>query len=66
MEIEFFTPGNLNQLWEFVRMLLKMVSPGILISFAITCAGIVLTIVVKMFSKSAKTSEEDDIEIRHY
>lgn len=62
----FYTDERLAQLWDFVRQLLQMTSPGVMIWFAIVAVGLLLTIVVNAWRKSSSDRDEDDIEIRHY
>jgi hypothetical protein len=65
MQINFFNAENLSLFWEYVRMLLAGVSPGILITFAVVAVGWLLRIIVQSFRKSGE-DDDDDIEIKHY
>lgn len=67
MKITFWNNQTINEFWEYVRILLEGISPGILISVAIVAVGLVLTIIVNAWKRSSKDLEkDDDIEIRHY
>lgn len=68
MEITFFTPERMNQLWGFVEMLLKTVQPMIMIVFAIVAVGLLLGIVINAWKRSSKDleHEDDDYEYREY
>lgn len=66
-EVDFFTSANMALLWGYVKMLVSMASPGMMISFAITCVGFLLIIVVKAFrSNDDDKNDDDEIEVRHY
>lgn len=66
-QIEFFTPARISEMWEMLEMLMRMVSPGVMISFAITAVGLVLVIIINAFKQAAaKKDDDDEIEVRHY
>ncbi|MCK6259391.1 hypothetical protein LCY76_22730 [Fictibacillus sp. KIGAM418] len=66
-QIDFYTSDNMAQFWDFTKGLLQTTAPGIMLWFAVTAVGIVLTIIVKAFRQSSKEDDEDDeIEVRHY
>ena len=66
MEINFFNAENMALFWEYVRMLLKGVAPGVLIVFATIAVGWLLKIIVQSFRQSGEDDDDDDIEIKHY
>ena len=55
--ITFFTDARMSQFWEYVKMLLLTISPGVMITVAIAAAGIFLTIVVKAWVSATKEVE---------
>lgn len=66
MEIDFWSADNMGEFWNYVKMILEGVSPGIMISVAVAAVGLLLGIVVKSWRKASKDEDDDDIEFRHY
>ncbi|UOQ47218.1 hypothetical protein MUN88_14195 [Gracilibacillus caseinilyticus] len=66
--ITFWTDQNMGEFWGNVKMLLQTIQPGIMLVFALSTAGLLIGLVVRLFHKSAKDGEdhEDDYEIRRY
>ncbi|WP_445486474.1 hypothetical protein [Niallia sp. 03133] len=66
-KINFFTEARMNEFWEYVKMLLSTASPMVLIMVAVSAAGLLITILVRIFRKAAADEEDnDDYEVRHY
>lgn len=66
MKIDFFTEARLNEMWLYIKMLLEMVSPGVMIAFAIASAGLLVSIVAKSFKQSAKEKDNHDYDYQEY
>lgn len=65
--IVFYTPERMAEFWGFVKTLLSMVSPGVMIAVAIIAVGMILTVVVRAWKEAAAPKEEgEEIEIRRY
>ncbi len=65
--INFWTNARMLEFWENVKMLLETIQPGIMLTFAIVVAGLLLGIVVRLFKKTEKQEDTDDeIEIHRY
>lgn len=65
MGIEFWDENSMLEFWGLVRMLLEGISPGVMITAAISAVGLLLVMVVKSWRKSSDDQDED-IEIRRY
>lgn len=66
-EHNFFTARRLGEFWDMVFGLVKLASPGVMISVAIACVGLLITIVVQAVRKGAKDEDEDrDFDIKYY
>lgn len=66
MKIDFFTEARLNEMWLYIKMLLEMVSPGVMIAFAIASSGLLVSIVAKSFKQSAKEKDNHDYDYQEY
>ena len=67
MTIQFYTTENMGLFWDYVKMLLTGIAPGIMLAFAVVCVGLLLGIIIKAWKQSAKEAEEEDeIEFRNY
>jgi len=67
----FFDTKNLNTLWDFVAVLLKYVSPGIMMLVAFTAVGMIIKMVIKMWRKGDgddddRRKNDDEYETRYY
>ena len=60
--MEFFTAERMNEFWDNNQKLLTIISPWIMIIFAIILVGIVLTMVIRFFVQANKKKNK----IRHY
>lgn len=68
----FFTSARLMEFWGWVKILLQMASPAVLIAVAIIAVGLLLAIVIRAFKKSSKEQyagsydviEEDDDDFK--
>lgn len=67
-QINFFTEARMTEFWGYVKMLLSAASPAVLMAVALIAVGMVLSIVITAWKKSAsdKEGEDDDYEIKHY
>lgn len=67
-EHTFFTRARLNEFWDMVTGLVKLASPGVLISVAITCVGMILVLAITAFKKGADAEEDKDrdYDIKYY
>ncbi|TRM08766.1 hypothetical protein FH966_14785 [Lentibacillus cibarius] len=65
MSIEFWTNENMGTFWEYVKMLLGGIAPGIMLTVAVAAAGLLIGIIVNAF-KQTSDNKDDDYEIRHY
>lgn len=65
MQIDFLNSVNLGLFWDYVKMLLEGVAPGIMITFAVICVGFLIGIVVKAWKQSAK-EEDPDYDYKEY
>jgi hypothetical protein len=66
MQIEFFTEARLNEMWGYIKMLLEMVAPGVMIFFAIATAGILISIIAKSFRQASKEKDDHDYDYQEY
>lgn len=67
MKITFFSAANMSEFWGYVGMLLKGISPGVMLVTGTAAVGFLLVIIIKAFRKSDEDEkEDDDIEVRHY
>lgn len=64
----FFTQARLKEFWDMVFGLVKLASPGVLISVAIACVGLILVLAVKAFKKGADSEDDHDrdYDIKYY
>lgn len=68
----FFTSARLMEFWGWVKILLQMASPAVLIAVAIIAVGLLLAIVIRAFKKASKEQyagsydviEEDDDDFK--
>lgn len=60
MQIKFFTEARLSEMWGYIKMLLEMVAPGVMIFFAIATAGILISIIAKSFKQASKEKDDHD------
>ena len=66
MKIDFFTDARLSEMWGYIKMLLEMVSPGVMIFFAIATAGILIGIIANAFRQASKKQDNQDYEYQEY
>lgn len=67
MQINFFNSSNMLIFWGYVEMLLKGISPGIMLVTGTVAVGFLVVIIIKAFKKTDDEEENDDeIEVRHY
>ncbi|MBG9585549.1 hypothetical protein [Cytobacillus firmus] len=66
MKIDFFNESNLALFWDYVRMLLEGVAPGVMISFAVVAVGFLLGIIIKAWKKAAKDDDDRDYDYKEY
>lgn len=66
MKIQFFTDARLGEMWGYIKMLLEMVSPGVMIFFAIASAGILINIVSKAFRQASKEQDNKYYDYQEY
>lgn len=67
-QIEFFNESNMLLFWGYLGMFLKVVSPALLISIALSAVGLLLLVIVRAVKKAYFDEPEDDedYDIRHY
>lgn len=66
-EHEFFTFSRYREFWDMVAGLVKLASPMVLISIAMTCVGLVLVLAIRAFRKGAGDDRDDrDYDIKYY
>ncbi|GEM02003.1 hypothetical protein SAMN05421839_12534 [Halolactibacillus halophilus] len=66
MKIEFFTDARLSEMWGYIKMLLEMVAPGVMIFFAIATAGLLISIIAKSFRQASKEKDGHDYDYQEY
>lgn len=66
MKLEFFTDARLDELWNYVKMLLEMISPGIMITFGMFAVGLLISIVAKSFHQASKQDDQQDYDYQEY
>lgn len=66
MKLEFFTDARLDELWNYVKMLLEMISPGIMITFGMFSVGLIISIVAKSFHQASKQDDQQDYDYQEY
>lgn len=66
MSIDFWSNDNMGTFWGFVRMLLELVQPGVMIFVATLGVGLLISIIVKAVRKADKDEEDEEIEVRRY
>ena len=68
MNLNFATEENMNQFWGFVKSLLGLAGPWVMIAVAIIAVGLLLTVVINAYKQASKDDkeEDDDYEIKHY
>lgn len=64
MKIDFWTDENFTTFWNFVKMLMETVAPGIMLVFSIVAVSLLIGVVFKAFRKA--DNEEDDFDYRRY
>lgn len=64
-QMKFFTDANLDIFWADVKNLLFAAGPGVMISVAVICIGMLITIIVSLFRK-AEEKENDDYDTKYY
>ena len=67
-EHTFFTQARMKEFWEMVAGLLKLASPGVMISVGIAVVGMVLVLAIKAFRKGSESEYDDnrDYDIKYY
>ena len=66
MKLEFFTDARLNEMWGYIKMLLEMVAPGVMITFGIFAVGLLVSIVAKSFRQASKEQDNQDYDYQEY
>lgn len=69
MKINFFTDERMMEFWGYVKMLLQMISPGVMLVVAIAAVGMLLVIVItswKSASKGLEKEDDDEFEVKYY
>lgn len=67
MKIDFWSNSRLGEFWDMVKLLLTGVSPGIMISVAVSAVGMLIIIVINAWKSSSKeNNDERDYEYREY
>lgn len=66
MKLEFFTDARLNEMWGYIKMLLEMVAPGVMITFGIFAVGLLVSIVAKSFRQASKEKDDHDYDYQEY
>lgn len=65
--MNFFSSANMLEFWGYVEMLLKGISPGIMLVTGTVAVGFLVVIIIKAFRKSDEDdNDDDDYEVRHY
>lgn len=62
----FFTPARLREFWDMVAGLVKLASPMVLISVAMTCVGLILVLAIRAFRKGSESDDDRDYDIKYY
>ena len=67
-EHTFFTQARLREFWDMVAGLVKLASPMVLISVAMTCVGLILVLAIRAFRKGSEPEYNDDrdYDIKYY
>lgn len=65
VDLTFFTAERMTLFWEYVKTLVEVVMPAVMIIAALACVGLLIGIIVSAVFK-ASGDEEEDFERREY
>lgn len=63
----FFTPERMTEFWDLLKIVLKVVVPVIMMSFALSILGLMIDMVMRIFKKDKNNNnDDDDIDVMYY